>query len=229
MRASVRTQLTSTSAMKRHHRASGTRVPSAQRARVCYRRGGGGSGAAGRSEWAVVSGEATARGDPGGVAAGRGVGATPTPPNNDASTPLPASSAAFPIRHAFDPGAGLWCMGQIAWSPCTHLHSRSCSPEPSQSAVGATAIVATWHRSHVTASRPTARRRRAMIPLTLVDALARCQILLDDAPQGVAGPHAESLVASLKARGRATGPGSPDRPANRLGLVEIRSARGSRR
>ncbi|HEU5256521.1 MAG TPA: hypothetical protein VFU28_11050 [Vicinamibacterales bacterium] len=35
--------------------------------------------------------------------------------------------SALPIRQILEPGAGRWCIGQIAWSPCAQVHSAASS------------------------------------------------------------------------------------------------------
>lgn len=97
-----------------------------------------------------------------GTTAWIGTGTSPTPFSSQLSTAMPLSFA-LRMRHSLASGAGLWCIGQIAWSPCEHVHStRPASAEPDQKAIGASVNVAAWQRSHAMAIRPSARRRRVL-------------------------------------------------------------------
>ena len=64
-----------------------------------------------------------------GIAAGAGAaviaGMRPAAPNNDPS--VANVSSALPIRQILEPGLERWCIGQIAWSPCAHVHSAAVS------------------------------------------------------------------------------------------------------
>jgi hypothetical protein len=51
-------------------------------------------------------------------------------------------SPALVITQIFEPGAGLWCIGQIAWSPWLHVHAISVSVDPTAKTVGASVSVA---------------------------------------------------------------------------------------
>ena len=90
-----------------------------------------------------------------------GTVSTPTKLKIDARTAVSPLSA-LRIRQIRKPGAGLWCMGQIAWSPCVHVHSSSSSAVPAQSTMGAVANSPTWQESQMAAIGPSARRRRVM-------------------------------------------------------------------
>ena len=65
----------------------------------------------------------------------------PTLPRSEAKTAAALLFALW-IRQFFDPGAGLWCIGQMAWSPCAHVHSSGCSADVSQTISGEPATAA---------------------------------------------------------------------------------------
>src|SRR4051812_34376233 len=89
-----------------------------------------------------------------------GAGTSPTVTNNELSTDV--SSFAVPCStHEVEPGAGVWCMGQSAWSPCEHRHSRACLAA-GHNTTGTKVSVAAWQHSHTAAIDPSARRRQSM-------------------------------------------------------------------
>jgi hypothetical protein len=65
-------------------------------------------------------------------------------PNIAKSEPSTAASPSFAlrIRQMLEPGAGLWCIGQMAWSPCVHVHSTSASGDAAQNSAGAVIDIA---------------------------------------------------------------------------------------
>jgi hypothetical protein len=101
----------------------------------------------------------------GGIIACVGTVSTPTKLKSDASTAASPVSA-LRIKQIFEPGAGLWCMGQIAWSPCEHVHSSSPSAVSAQNTMGAVANIPTWQDNQMAAMGPSARRKRVMSTTT---------------------------------------------------------------
>jgi hypothetical protein len=90
-----------------------------------------------------------------------GAGINPRPVKSDVG-PTVSVSAALLITQRLESGRGLWCMGQMAWSPCVHVHSSSSSADPTHKTAGASVSVATWHKSHTIATLVIMRRMHGM-------------------------------------------------------------------
>jgi hypothetical protein len=85
---------------------------------------------------------------------------SPIGPSSDPSTPLPPSSV-LRIAHRLVPAAGLWCIGQVAWSPCEQVHSSGLTRAVGVPASnGASVSAATWQMSQQAAKCGRARRTR---------------------------------------------------------------------
>ena len=63
--------------------------------------------------------------------------------------------------------AGRWCIGHIAWSPCTHVHSTRSADAVIHKTIGAAVSPATWLASHMAAIGPRMRRSRVIRDQTL--------------------------------------------------------------
>src|SRR5262245_60004193 len=132
--------------------------------RCDYARGGGGSGGTERKVTVEVESIDVVV-----IAAGTGAdviaGMRPAAWNSD---PRVANvSSALPIRQILEPGPERWCIGQIACSPCAHVHSAVSSCADASSTIDGAISSAVCITSHSVVRRTSASRTR-LIEATVV-------------------------------------------------------------